>query len=288
MTTTKLAQAKAPAKAAEERGVMTFTPLGETSPIKLSIAICRSLNLCRPTKSGAVPTDADIMKFMMLCSARLLNPFSGDVFFIGYDDNQLGPTFTLVAGVQTLHKRAELSEDYDGLEAGIVVADEDGQEVDIEGTLRPGNARLLGGWARVYRKNISRPFTARLPLAAYDTGRSQWKKMPENMIRKCALAAALREAFPNTNADIFLQEEASQVVDGSVVGAVKPATVSQLIGNAVPSQQVEDSLKAELMACASPTEALAVVQREVDANPPDESEILAVFKAVKAEKGWTP
>ncbi len=288
------------AKAADERGVMTYTPLGEQAPIRLSVAICKQLGLCRPTKSGTMPTDSDIMKFMMLCSARRLNPFSGDVFCVGYDDRDLGPTFTLIVGVQTLHKRAELSADFDGMEAGVMASDSDGNIHDLEGAFVPAGFRLVGGWAKVYRKNVSRPFVSRVAFERFDKGRSLWKASPELMIRKVAIAAALREAFPNTNADLFLQDEMRDTVDGTVVSTTtttespKPAKdIAGLLrsGRNEPEperveQTAEPTLRERLEACQSATEALAIVRDEMDKNPPEEEAIALVYRDVKAGKGW--
>ena len=66
----------ASAKPAADSKEMVYTPQGSNKEIKLTVGIVQSL-CCAKTKSGAVATQADALKFMMLCQARGLNPFEG-------------------------------------------------------------------------------------------------------------------------------------------------------------------------------------------------------------------
>ena len=66
---------------------------------------------------------------------------------------------------------------------------------------------LLGGWAKVYRKDRTRPSYEEVKLTEYDTGKSLWKGKKATMIRKVALVHALREAFPSTFGSLYDESE---------------------------------------------------------------------------------
>ena len=72
---------------------------------------------------------------------------------------------------------------------------------------------LLGGWAKVYRKDRSHPSVSECSLNEY-IGRKkdgsingQWGGKPATMIRKVALVQALREAFPARLGAMYTSEE---------------------------------------------------------------------------------
>jgi phage recombination protein Bet len=183
-------------------------PLGGKAQVELTLSMVRKF-LCTPTKTGKLPTDADVVKYMMLCRARELDPWTGDSFLIGYD-SQNGPQFSLITAVQALLKRAEVSPHFDGLEAGVLVRTGEGVE-HRDGALVFDGEELLGGWARCHRKDRKIPFYAAVKFATFNTGRSQWTKDPAGMIVKCARAAALREAFPTQLAGLYTADEMGEI-----------------------------------------------------------------------------
>ena len=68
---------------------------------------------------------------------------------------------------------------FDGFEAGIVVYSE-GQIVDREGSILYDGETLLGGWAKVYRKDRTRPGYDEVKLDEYNTGKSLWASKPRH------------------------------------------------------------------------------------------------------------
>jgi hypothetical protein len=103
----------------EERAV-EFIPFGSKDAIKLTAAMVRSF-IANPTKSGALPDDRQCIRFVMLCKAKRLNPFEGDAFLIGYDNERDGPQFSLITAHQAFLKRAEANDEYDGMKSGVIV-----------------------------------------------------------------------------------------------------------------------------------------------------------------------
>jgi phage recombination protein Bet len=188
----------------EEKALTEFIPFGGKDAIKLSVSIVLNL-ICVPTKSGAKCSERDAIKFIAMCKARMLNPFEGDAFLIGYD-GQDGPTFSLITAHQAFLKRAELNPEYNGMESGVMVVREK-QLVDLEGDFHLETDQVIGGWAKVHFKNRQHPMVKRIRLARFNTNRSQWAKDPGGMICKCAEADALRSSFPTMLGGLYLQEE---------------------------------------------------------------------------------
>jgi phage recombination protein Bet len=208
-----------------------YVPLGEKESIKLTIGLALKY-LMPPTKGGHRATEQDAMKFLMLCRARELNPWVGDAYAVGYDTSE-GPVFNLITAVQALFKRAELHPQYDGIESGVIVRRKpvNGESFPIEhreGDFFAEDEVLLGGWARVYRKDCKRPFFESIKLATYNKGISVWKSNPEGMISKCSEAGALRKAFPNQLSGLYTKEEMDAHASGVIDSPEKPKVVSDL------------------------------------------------------------
>jgi phage recombination protein Bet len=197
----------------DEKSV-TYVPMGTRESMTLTVAYVKNF-LATPTRSGRMPTNGDIVKFMMLCKARGLDPWQGDAYLTGYDNEDGSATFNLITAVQALLKRAELCDEFDGIESGIVVM-QDGKIEERQGTITMEGEVLLGGWARCYRSDRKAAFYQSVPLSVYDTKRSRWKKDPTGMIQKVAKAHVLREAFPNHLAGLKTFDEMDRVVDGEV------------------------------------------------------------------------
>ena len=196
---------------------MTFTPMGESEKIELSVGMVRT-SLVKPTREGQMPTMAQIINFVMLCKSRALNPYVGDAYLVGYDTRH-GAEFSLITSVQALLKRGENNPNYDGMQHGIIVATTDGHIENRVGAFRLDEERLLGGWCCVYRtdRSVHELSTLRLSGRVKDT--PNWRSDPEGMIEKCAIAAALRKAFPTQTGGLYLQEELEH--DPDAVGAIR-------------------------------------------------------------------
>ena len=154
-------------------------------------------------------TDEEAYVFLQLCRARGLNPFLKEAYLIKYD--HISPA-TMVVGKDAFMKRAELHPEYDGFEAGIIVEYKDSSGFAIVdenrvGTFLREEETLLGGWAKVYRKDHTRPVEITVSMKEFNTGKSSWKKIPATMIRKVALVQGHREAFPSELSGMYDQSE---------------------------------------------------------------------------------
>ncbi len=150
-------------------------------------------------------SDFEVFTFIQLCKAQGLNPFLRDAYLIKYGNNPA----TIVTGKETFTQRAESHPQFDGMEAGIIV-DRDGDVRYFKGTFHLPTDTLLGGWARVHRKDRSVPLEKSVAFSEYDTGKSLWKTKPATMIEKVPIVQALREAFPQTFAGLYDSSEIGQ------------------------------------------------------------------------------
>lgn len=154
-------------------------------------------------------TDREIVVFMQMCANAGLDPWQREAYCIKYGDRPA----TMVIGKEAFQKRADADPNFDGQEAGIVVVDEDGSLQHREGSLVLPGEKLMGGWAKVWRKDRTHPSVAECSLEEY-MGRkkdgsvnSQWSGKSATMIRKVALVQALREAFPARLGGLYTSEE---------------------------------------------------------------------------------
>ena len=110
-------------------------------------------------------------------------------------------------------KRAAQSKNYEGFEAGVVAVDKDGVMHERKGALMLPGDTLVGGWARVYRKNFKVPVEIQVSLEEYNKKQSTWNSMPATMIRKTALVNALREAFPEDLGNMYTEDDGGETFD---------------------------------------------------------------------------
>ena len=155
-------------------------------------------------------TDAECKIFLETCKQYHLNPFTKEAYLIHYDNKNDDTASTIVLGKNCYLQMAERHPAYDGFEAGVIVLTADGQLLNREGSIvydGAGGETLLGGWAKVYRKDRTRVSYEEVKLSEYDTGKSLWNGKKATMIRKVALVHALREAFPSTFGALYDESE---------------------------------------------------------------------------------
>ena len=162
-------------------------------------------------------TDAECKIFLETCKQYHLNPFTKEAYLIHYDNKNEDTASTIVLGKNCYMQMAERHPSFDGFEAGVIVLTADGQLLNREGSIvydgEAGGEVLLGGWAKVYRKDRTRASYEEVKLSEYDTGKSLWNGKKATMIRKVALVHALREAFPSTFGALYDESEVSVHVD---------------------------------------------------------------------------
>ena len=188
--------------------------------------------------NGAV-TDAEVNMFLSLCKFNKLNPFLKEVYLIKYGSSPA----TMVVGKDVLLKRAMRNPRYEGTKAGVITVNAKGELKEREGTFVLDGETLVGGWAQVFVKGYATPIYASVSIKEYSTGQSNWKSKPATMIRKVALAQALREAFPEETTALYEASEMDKtVVDTTgkeIVVDETPIAMPAEDGVETPVQSVE-------------------------------------------------
>lgn len=236
----------------ETAGSAAMTPATPTKPVEIEAAdgqhFAVSFEDVRHFISPKA-TDAECKIFLETCRAYHLNPFTKEAYLIHYDNKSDDTPATIVLGKSCYMQMAERHPNYDGFEAGVIVLT-DGKIEGREGSIVYDGEELLGGWARVYRKDRTRPSYEEVKLSEYDTGKSQWAVRPATMIRKVALVHALREAFPSTYGGLY---------DESEVAVDAESTARELDDYEIPrnlprSRKAPAQLAVEIVTADSPTE----------------------------------
>jgi len=143
-------------------------------------------------------TEKEVFTFLNMCKYLKLNPFLKEIYLIKYKDSPA----TFVISYQTLLKRAEENKNFNGYETEV-----------------KGEIPNMSATAVVYRKDRSYPVKITVNYSeAVKTvldrqtkelrPTNMWRSMPEWMLRKVALARALKEAFPSAvgNAQVSVSE----------------------------------------------------------------------------------
>ena len=221
--------------------VTTFTVGNDT--VTLSPSIVRNYL----TNGNGAVTDQEVNYFVHLCRGQGLNPFLKEIYLIKFGQQPA----TFVVSKEAFLKRAEANSQYDGAESGIIVLNKDGELIERKGGFfLKDSEQVVGGWAKVYRKDRKYPSDVQVTFEEY-AGRtkdgnlnSNWANRPATMIKKVALVQALREAFPNDLNNLYTEEEQGDIqipmVDTTPIEQPKP--VQQNFQQPVQQQVIEQDI----------------------------------------------
>lgn len=211
--------------------------------VKLSYNIVRSYL----TRGNVTVTDQEVAMFISICKYNQLNPFLNEAYLIKFGSNPA----QMIVSKEALMKRAEANPSYDGLEAGLILL-RNNEVIEVEGNFHLPTDEILGAWAKVYRKDRSKPFVSKVNLSEYDKKQSSWSDKKATMIAKVAKVQALREAFPVQLGAMYTQEEQGvvepqgrTVIDAEVVEQNEPTEpevvrpIAQTAAGAPAPQQVD-------------------------------------------------
>lgn len=191
-----------------EKGLTEYQVAGQT--VKLSFNIVKNFLV----KGNGEVNNQDIIQFISICKYNQLNPFLNEAYLVKYGSEPA----TMIVSKEAFFKRADACDNYEGIEAGVIV--QRGETfIEVEGTFKQPDDVLLGGWAKVYRSDRRVPFVAKVNINEYiqvkkdGTPNRFWKEKPATMICKVAKMQALREAFPAQLGAMYTQEEVIHTED---------------------------------------------------------------------------
>lgn len=161
-----------------------------------------------------VGTDAKITMsefkfFTELCKVQKLNPFLKEAYCIKYGNSPA----TIVVSKDVIIKRAVQHPMYDGKETGIIVKTENGEIVERNGCFKLPKDEVIGGWARIYRKDWGHPECMSVSFEEVAQRKrdgslnANWAGKSATMIEKVAKVRAMREAFPDQLNGLYASEE---------------------------------------------------------------------------------
>ena len=201
-------------------------------------------------KTGEYLKDEEIDLFIKTAKYRRLNPYLNELFILKKAPykNEYGKLVEdgaqIIISRQAVMMIAEEHPQYDGIEHGIVVQNQTtGQIEDRVGCILLDGETLIGGWAKVYRKDRRVPFVNRISLKEFtkqkEKGKGTWDKMTNTMIDKCAVVTAMRSAFPQQLGGLYTQEEVdnSNFTPTETEEPPKPIVDIPVI---IPKKKVED------------------------------------------------
>jgi phage recombination protein Bet len=154
----------------------------ESSQLTPSVAITTDDIKKYLVRGNAVPTNEEMVLAAKYCMENNLNPWKKDCYFVKIGIEPLA----VITSYEVALKRAENHPQYDNYECETKGA---GENLEIT--------------CKVYRKDRSRPtvYTAFFQESAVRTKEGTlnkfWKKQPRFQLEKCAIAHALKRAFPS-------------------------------------------------------------------------------------------
>lgn len=218
---------------------------GET--IELNATIVRDFL----TNGDGEVTDQDIILFLNLCKFSKLNPFLKECYLIKYKSKnpQIAPKpATMVVSKEAFMKRADSNKEYEGKEDGVFVLNRNGDLVKREGSLVLPNETLVGGYCTVFRKGfkptyVSVSYNEYVGKDGFGKVNSMWNSKSATMIRKVAVCQALREAFPQTYAGLYSEEEINNESTQGKIQKVKEYDVDGVVTEATENKPFETNVE---------------------------------------------
>lgn len=132
----------------------------------------------------------EVALFLNVCAMYGLNPFKREVYLIKYDPKEKA---SFVVGYESYLKRAERTDKWAGMASGTVDDPKTGQPIKA--------------WAKIWRKDWPQPlehevyFSEYVQYAKDKQGKPYvtkfWREKPRTMLKKVAIAQAMRMAFPD-------------------------------------------------------------------------------------------
>lgn len=164
--------------------------------------------------SDSTITMQEFKFFTELCKARKLNPFLKEAYCIKYGNQPA----QMVVSKDVFMKRAVLNKSYDGMESGIIVVGKNNEVIERKGTFKLPDEELVGGWAKVYRKDWKYPTYCSVSFEEVAQKKkdgslnSNWAGKGATMVEKVAKVRALRETFIEQFSGMYEADELGQDV----------------------------------------------------------------------------
>jgi len=197
---------------------------------------------------GKEPSNEELLYFARVCQASGLDPARREIYGIYRNVKQKDGTYVPRLSIQTSIDGLRVVAERGGKYAGSKEPEFE-YDHDFKITVNfAGSPRVVPNKARVtVLKTIGDKIVDTKRSARWDEYYpgdqmgGMWKKMPEVMLAKVAEAQALRAAFPNTTAGLYIEEEMQQA-DIDVDYGIDVRAIKSRIDNAKTYDDLMDIL----------------------------------------------
>lgn len=141
-------------------------------------------------------TPDEMALFFYQCNKRGLDPLKKEIYFIKF-----GGKMAIVEAVYSAFRTAHRTGEFAGNEPTRFEFDKDGNLISATAVMK----RLMKGGAIA-------TFTHTCDFVEYNKKVGQWGVMPKRMLEKCAEVGALRKAFPEELAGVYIEEEMQEEI----------------------------------------------------------------------------
>lgn len=227
----------------------------------------------------------EVALFLNQCSMFQLNPFKREIYLIKYDPKDKA---TFVVGYESYLKRADRTGRWNGMETGTI---DD-----------PKTGKVVKAWAKICRKDWTAPLYHEVyfeEYAQYHTDYKSgetvltkfWRDKPRTMLKKVALAQALRLAFPDELGGMPYTIEEMPIELSAVPHTIMPAAgeIIEVKPGGPAEPLAEQKKEAEKETLPTPaTEPKPTAKPTPDPNLAAKKLVVEKIKAMLAEKTFDP
>ena len=162
-------------------------------------------------------SDDEFKIFVGLGKSLNANPFTREIWAVKYSGNAA----SIFCGRDFYRRKGQEQSDYDGHIVNAIYENDqfsikDGQPEHIVNSFK-NRGLLIGAFCSVYKKNKRVPYFVTVKLEEYNKGQSNWKTMPETMIKKVAESQALRGAYQGIFAGTNDESEEAAIQYNAIV-----------------------------------------------------------------------
>lgn len=178
----------------------------------LNILTPEKLELLKRTVAKDATND-ELELFLHVARRSGLDPFARQIYFIKRSDGENGKRGTIQTGIDGYRSIAERSGNYAGSDDPIYEG-----EHKVRGKTAPLIAKVVV-YKIVQGQRVA--FTGQARWDEFYPGEKlgfKWHQMPYHMLAKCAEAVALRKAFPQQLAGLYVHEEMEQADRATRIG----------------------------------------------------------------------
>jgi len=242
-------------------------------------------NIVKYVKGGHLFKDVhpnEVDKFIQLCTARKLDPFTGDVVVSGFQGKSKNgkeyTKLTYIISVDAVISLARQNPQYAGHQC--IFIHKDGTEKKYPFPEKD----VVGVMCEVYIKGDVVPVNQTALLSEYGKdAEGPWKSQKSVMLSKCAVVLAHRRALPTQFAGLYGKEEMDKVISENPLDAPPPAA-TEVQSPEVPKgpEQRTGAGRVAKMDPAEPVEDVPVLKSEKELREEAESLFQELFDTMNS------